>query len=123
MAYTKEEVMQEAGRLAERLKETEEVDFFIRAEKQINDNVRIQNLIQEIKDKQKQAVNFQHYEKTEAKRQVEAQINDLHEEIENIPIVGQFRQSQTEVNYILQLISDQITASIWETEDDENRSS
>ncbi|WP_022792836.1 RicAFT regulatory complex protein RicA family protein [Marinococcus halotolerans] len=118
MAYTKEEVMQEAGRLAERLKETEEVDFFIRAETQINDNVRIQNLIQEIKDKQKQAVNFQHYEKTEAKRQVEAQINDLHEEIENIPIVGQFRQSQTEVNYILQLISDQITASIWENEDD-----
>lgn len=123
MAYTKEEVMQEAGRLAERLKETEEVDFFIRAETQINDNVRIQNLIQEIKDKQKQAVNFQHYEKTEAKRQVEAQINDLHEEIENIPIVGQFRQSQTEVNYILQLISDQITASIWENEDDNNSSS
>ena len=122
MAYTKEEVMQEAGRLAERLKETEEVDFFIRAETQINDNVRIQNLIQEIKDKQKQAVNFQHYEKTEAKRQVEAQINDLHEEIENIPIVGQFRQSQTEVNYILQLISDQITASIWETEDDTSSS-
>lgn len=123
MAYTKEEVMQEAGRLAERLKETEEVDFFIRAETQINDNVRIQNLIQEIKDKQKQAVNFQHYEKTEAKRQVEAQINDLHEEIENIPIVGQFRQSQTEVNYILQLISDQITASIWENEDDDTSSS
>lgn len=123
MAYTKEEVMQEAGRLAERLKETEEVDFFIRSETQINDNVRIQNLIQEIKDKQKQAVNFQHYEKTEAKRQVEAQINDLHEEIENIPIVGQFRQSQTEVNYILQLISDQITASIWETEDKDNSSS
>ncbi|MDX6152530.1 RicAFT regulatory complex protein RicA family protein [Marinococcus sp. PL1-022] len=123
MAYTKDEVMQEAGRLAERLKETEEVDFFIRAETQINDNVRIQNLIQEIKDKQKQAVNFQHYEKTEAKRQVEAQINDLHEEIENIPIVGQFRQSQTEVNYILQLISDQITASIWETENDDNSSS
>ncbi|MDZ5781875.1 RicAFT regulatory complex protein RicA family protein [Marinococcus luteus] len=122
MAYTKEEVMQEAGRLAERLKETEEVDFFIRAETQINDNVRIQNLIQEIKDKQKQAVNFQHYEKTEAKRQVEAQINDLHEEIENIPIVGQFRQSQTEVNYILQLISDQITASIWENEDDNSSS-
>ena len=39
---------------------TEEVDFFKRAEAQINENEKVREKIATIKSLQKQAVNFQH---------------------------------------------------------------
>lgn len=55
--------MAKAQELAQKITETEEVDFFIRAEKQINENEKVQSMIEEVKAKQKELVNLQHYKK------------------------------------------------------------
>ncbi len=66
VSYTREEIRTKAKELAKMMAETEEVDFFKRAEKQINEHLRVQELIAQIKKLQKEAVNLQHYGKSEA---------------------------------------------------------
>ncbi|WP_240375387.1 RicAFT regulatory complex protein RicA family protein [Bacillus piscicola] len=110
--YSKSEVLDKARELGKLIAETEEVDFFKRAEGQINKNVRVQELIAKIKNKQKEAVNLQHYQKTEALKQVEKEIDELNAEIDEIPLVQEFKQSQTEVNHLLQLVSTTISNTV-----------
>ncbi|MGY4689896.1 RicAFT regulatory complex protein RicA family protein [Salibacterium sp. K-3] len=110
--YSRQEVLDKARELGSLISETEEVDFFKRAEAQINRNVRVQELIQKIKNKQKQAVNLQHYEKKEALKQAEDELAALNEEIESIPIVQEFQQSQKDVNELLQLVSTTISNKV-----------
>jgi cell fate (sporulation/competence/biofilm development) regulator YmcA (YheA/YmcA/DUF963 family) len=75
--YNKSDVIKRAQELAKMIAETEEVDFFKRAEAQLNENQKARETIASIKSLQKQAVNFQHYGKTEALKQVEAKIDRL----------------------------------------------
>ncbi|MBM7094257.1 MULTISPECIES: RicAFT regulatory complex protein RicA family protein [Alteribacter] len=112
MAHTKKEVIEKAKELAKVMAETEEVDFFKRAELQINENLRVQEIIGQIKKLQKEAVNLQHYNKTEGLKEVEAKIDALQDELDEIPIVKEFKQSQTEVNGLLQLVSTTISNSV-----------
>ncbi|MDA6130820.1 YlbF family regulator, partial [Escherichia coli] len=55
--YTKDEIVERAKELARMIAETEEVDFFKRAEAQINENDKVSATITTIKGLQKQAVN------------------------------------------------------------------
>lgn len=91
---------------------TEEVDFFKRAEAQIHKNEKVSRLIAEIKGLQKQAVNLEYYGKSEALRRTEEKIAALEKELDSIPIVQEFKQSQTEVNELLQLVSTTISNKI-----------
>jgi len=112
MTYTKEEIIEKAKELAKMVSETEEVDFFKRAEAQINQNKKVQALIAEIKQHQKEAVNLQHYRKNEALKQVEEKIDQLMDEVDSIPIVKEFKQSQMDVNDLLQLIAKTISDTV-----------
>lgn len=103
--YSREAIIDKANELAKLLAETEEVDFFKRAEAQINQNEKVQQIIRRIKLFQKESVNLQHYGKEEALRKNEAKINQLTSELDELPIVQEFKQSQTEVNDLLQFIS------------------
>ncbi|MFI8574585.1 RicAFT regulatory complex protein RicA family protein [Rossellomorea aquimaris] len=117
--YTKDDIMKRAEELATMIAETEEVDFFKRAEAQIHENQKVREMIASIKSLQKQAVNFQHYGKTEALKMVEEKIGNLEKEIDAIPVVQQFKESQTDVNDLLQIvasvISNNVTDQIIET--------
>ncbi|MGM0839123.1 MAG: RicAFT regulatory complex protein RicA family protein [Bacillota bacterium] len=117
--YTKDDIMKRAEELATMIAETEEVDFFKRAEAQIHENQKVREMIASIKSLQKQAVNFQHYGKTEALKMVEEKIEKLEKEIDAIPVVQQFKESQTDVNDLLQIvasvISNNVTDQIIET--------
>ncbi len=110
--YTKDEIVEKARDLAKMIASTEEVDFFKRAEKQINENIRVQKLIAQIKRQQKEAVNLDHYEKKEALKQVEQKIDALQAELDDIPLVAEFKQSQLEVNNLLQLVSTTIANTV-----------
>ena len=110
--YTKQEVISNAKELARMLAQTEEVDFFKRAELQINDHLRVQELIAQIKAHQKEAVNLQHYQKHEALKKVDEKIDSLQDELDEIPLVQEFKQSQTEVNNLLQLVSSTISNTV-----------
>ncbi|WP_243386946.1 RicAFT regulatory complex protein RicA family protein [Bacillus kexueae] len=109
MAYTKDDILKKAEELAQMISETEQVEFFKKAEAQINENQKVREMIASVKSLQKQAVNFQHYGKHEALKQVEEKIDRLLEELDEIPIVQQFKESQVEVNDILQLVANTIS--------------
>ncbi|PRO65162.1 RicAFT regulatory complex protein RicA family protein [Alkalicoccus urumqiensis] len=110
--YTKQDIMHEARFLAEKIAETEEVDFFKRAEAQINDHIKVQEIIGKIKSLQKEAVNLKQYEKTEALRETDAKIDALQDELDDIPLVQEFKQSQVEVNELLQMVSNTISNTV-----------
>ncbi|WEG11545.1 RicAFT regulatory complex protein RicA family protein [Pullulanibacillus sp. KACC 23026] len=103
--FSREAIIDKANELAKLLAETDEVDFFKRAEAQINENEKVQQLIRRIKLLQKESINLQHYGKEEALRQNEEKLNQLMKELDEIPIVQEFKQSQADVNDLLQFIS------------------
>ena len=72
--FSKDEIVAKAKDLAKMIAETEEVDFFKRAEAQIHENQKVRTNISTIKGLQKQAVNLQHYGKTEALKKTEDKI-------------------------------------------------
>ncbi|QHE61385.1 hypothetical protein FHE72_10330 [Rossellomorea vietnamensis] len=110
--YTKDDIIKRAEELATMIAETEEVDFFKRAEAQIHENQKVREMIASIKSLQKQAVNFQHYGKIEALKMVEAKIENLEKEIDEIPVVQQFKESQTDVNDLLQIVASVISNNV-----------
>lgn len=110
--YTKDEIVAKAKDLAKMIAETEEVDFFKRAEAQIHENKKVSTSISAIKGLQKQAVNFQHYGKVEALRKTKEKIAALEQELDEIPVVYEFKQSQADVNDLLQLVASTISNSV-----------
>ncbi|MBM7693809.1 cell fate (sporulation/competence/biofilm development) regulator YmcA (YheA/YmcA/DUF963 family) [Peribacillus deserti] len=110
--YTKDDILNKADELAKMIAETEEVDFFKKAEAQINENQTVRELIASMKSLQKQAVNFQHYGKTEALKQVEAKIAAIEQQIDEIPIVQEFKQSQVDVNDLLQMVASSVSNTV-----------
>lgn len=110
--YTKDDIVAKAKDLAKMIAETEEVDFFKRAEEQIQENEKVRTNISTIKGLQKQAVNFQHYGKVEALKKTEEKIADLEKQLDEIPVVNEFKQSQADVNDLLQLVAATISNSV-----------
>lgn len=112
--YTDKEILEKARELATMISRTKEVDFFKRAELQIKHNERVQTLIDQIKQKQKQLVMFESINKPELVKKVEAEYNQLQEELDSIPIVEEFKQSQVDVNDLLQMVTSVITNTVSE---------
>ncbi|EPZ38789.1 RicAFT regulatory complex protein RicA family protein [Anoxybacillus ayderensis] len=110
--YTKDDIVQKAKELAKMIAETEEVEIFKQAEAKIHENEKVRTMIAKIKSLQKQAVNLQHYGKIEALKKVEAEIDDIYEQLSDIPIVEQFKQSQVEINDLLQLVASTISKTV-----------
>jgi cell fate (sporulation/competence/biofilm development) regulator YmcA (YheA/YmcA/DUF963 family) len=110
--YTKNDILARAEELAKMIAETEEVDFFKRAEAQINENQKVREMIASIKSLQKQAVNFQHYGKEKAYNQVQEKIDSLEKEMDELPIVQEFKQSQVDVNELLQMVASQVSNTV-----------
>ncbi|MEH7304310.1 RicAFT regulatory complex protein RicA family protein [Neobacillus drentensis] len=110
--YTKDDIVARATDLARMIAETEEVDFFKRAEAQLNENKKVHTLISDIKGLQKQAVNLQHYGKPEALKKVEDKIASIEQELDEIPVVQEFKQSQVDVNELLQIIASTISNTV-----------
>lgn len=110
--FTRDEVIEEAKSLAAMLAKTEEIERFAKVEAKINSNEKVQRLITRIKAMQKQAVNLQAYDKKAALEKVEAEIIKLEKEIDEIPVVQEFKEIQVTVNDVLQLISGTIAREV-----------
>ena len=110
--YTKDEIVEKAKEIAHMIANTEEVEFFKKVEEQINENQKVREKIASLKTLQKQAVNFQHLGKEKALKMIEGKIATIEEEIDQIPVVQQFKQSQFEVNELLQLVSNAIANNV-----------
>ncbi|WP_203362382.1 RicAFT regulatory complex protein RicA family protein [Bacillus sp. REN10] len=110
--YTKDDILARAKELAQMISETEEVAFFKEAEAKIHENQKVREKIASLKSLQKQAVNFQHYGKTEALKMVEDKMAKIEQELDEIPVVQQFKESQVEVNEILQIVASAISNTV-----------
>ena len=110
--YTKDDILAQATELAKMIAETDEVAFFKEAEAKIHENQKVREKIASLKSLQKQAVNFQHYGKTEALKMVEEKMMKVEQELDEIPVVQQFKESQVEVNDILQIVTSAISNTV-----------
>jgi len=110
--FTRKQVLDEARKLANMLSNIEEIDRFKAVEVKINNNKKVQDLISQIKLLQKQAVNLQAYEKASALKKVEEEIDRLQAEIDDIPVVQEFKEIQVIVNDVLQLVTGTIAREV-----------
>lgn len=110
--FTKDDLIKKSHEIAHMIANTPEVEFFKKAEAQINENQQVRERIASLKSLQKQAVNFQHLGKEKALKLIEDKIEKIEEEINAIPVVQQFKESQGDVNDLLQLVSNTIANNV-----------
>lgn len=100
----RDDIMAKAGELAELISTSEEVKMFQQAEEKIRNHERVQDLIKTIKKKQKEIVAFETFQNKDMVAKIEREIEELQDEIDGIPLVVEFQQSQSDINYLLQLV-------------------
>lgn len=110
----REDIMAKTKELADLITTSSEVQFFQQAENQIANNESIQQLINKIKKKQKEIVAFKSFDNAAMVTKIDNEIDQLQDELDQIPIVGQFQQSQQDINYLLQLVMGVIRDTISE---------
>ncbi|PXW92461.1 cell fate (sporulation/competence/biofilm development) regulator YmcA (YheA/YmcA/DUF963 family) [Streptohalobacillus salinus] len=108
MAYSNEDVLNKATEVAKSLEELEEVQTFKALKARLDQNQKVKDKISAIKQLQKQAVNLQAYGKTNAVKALDVEIDQIQAEIDQLPIVEEFKSNQVVVNDILK----QMIASI-----------
>ncbi|WP_168122175.1 YlbF family regulator [Paenibacillus sp. HB172176] len=119
----KEDIMAKVNELAGAIYTSEEVQHYRRAEQQINKNERVQSLINLIKKKQKEVVAFETtFKNADMVKKIEAEMEQLQDELDAIPIVSEFQQSQADINYLLQLVVSSIRDTVSEKINVENAS-
>ncbi|QNR07742.1 RicAFT regulatory complex protein RicA family protein [Macrococcoides canis] len=110
--YTNDEILAKAKELGKMMAETEAVEFFKRAEAQIHETQVVREKMASLKSLQKQAVNFEQYGKEKALQMVEEKIAKVEAELDEMPIVDQFKEAQFEVNSLLQMVSHAISQTV-----------
>ena len=108
----REDILAKAKELAELLTTSNEVQFYQKAENQISANPHIQTLISAIKKKQKEIVAFEKFQNQKMVEKIEGEIDTLQDELDGIPIVSEFKQTQEDINYLLQLVMSVIRDTI-----------
>ncbi|WP_374020989.1 YlbF family regulator [Paenibacillus thiaminolyticus] len=110
----RDDIMAKAKQLAEMICTTEEVNQYQKAEKLVQTHDRVQELISAMKKKQKEIVAFESFQNQAMVEKIEKEIDELQQELDNIPLVVEFQQSQTDVNYLLQLVMSVIRDTVAE---------
>lgn len=100
----RDDIMNKAKELAQLIGTSEEVVQFQKAEKLIQGHERVQTLISTIKKKQKEIVAFESFQNKNMVDKIEREIEELQDELDGIPVVTEFQQSQSDINYLLQLV-------------------
>ncbi|NGM81062.1 hypothetical protein G5B47_01410 [Paenibacillus sp. 7124] len=100
----RDDILAKAKELASLISTSEEVQHFKLAEEKIRNHERIQVLISKMKKKQKEIVAFESFGNKDMVAKIEREISELQDEIDGIPLVTEFQQSQTDINYLLQLV-------------------
>lgn len=110
----REDIMVKAKELADLIGTSEEVQTFKKAEEQIQKHDKVQSLISTIKKKQKEIVAFESFQNKAMVDKIEAEISSLQDELDGIPLVTDFQQSQSDINYLLQLVISVISDTVSE---------
>jgi len=106
--YTDEDILAYTKGVAEKLADLEDVQRFKAVKQTLDEHEKVKQQINQIKQLQKQAVNLQAYGKTEAAKLVDQDIDKIQQQIDALPIVEEFKQTQVDVNAILQSLISEI---------------
>jgi len=105
-------VLKQAREFADLIVKSEEIQRFRAAEKQVQNSKSVQKYIDTIKRKQKELVHAKHYQKTKYARRLEKELEQLNHELENLPIIREYQQTQVGVNDLLQTIQQVIATTV-----------
>ncbi len=108
----KDVIINKAKELGNMIATMEEVEYFKQAEAKIKDHTRVQELITTIKGKQKELVGFKSLHHHKMIEKVEAELEELQDQLDGIPIVEEFKRSQMEINELLQLVTSVIADTL-----------
>ncbi|GEN35238.1 MULTISPECIES: RicAFT regulatory complex protein RicA family protein [Aneurinibacillus] len=108
-------IIDQAKELAALIAGSEEVERFKQAEEKISGNGRVQGLIAKIKQKQKQIVKLEHNRRYDEIPALEREIDALQDELDSIPIVLEFKQTQQDINELLQMVTSVIANKVSES--------
>lgn len=104
-----EQAVQEALQRLDQLLEENEIILRYRAiEQRVKENQQIQKLTEDIRQAQKDAVNFAHYGKPEAEKQALAEADRLTKAFNEHPLVIAYRDSLAEADDLIQHITKRI---------------
>jgi|GEM_PF-116383 len=111
----RDDILKKTNELADAIYRSEEVQHYRRAEQQIQGNERVQSLITQIKKKQKEVVAFETtFKNADMVKKIEGEMSVLQDELDGIPIVTEFQQSQSDINYLLQMVVSAIRDTVSE---------
>lgn len=108
----KEDVLRKARELQQSIQGLETIQYYKQVEAQIHQNEHIAEQMKILKQQQKQSVNLQNYDKPIAYQRSEATIQAIQTEIDDMPIVSEFRQAQREANDTIQFIVETLADGI-----------
>jgi len=100
----REDILSKAKELAELISTSDEVHVFREAERKVSSHAEVQETIKIIKKKQKEIVGFEYFKNDKMVQKIEDEISAMEAKLDEFPIVGEFKQSQEDINYLLQLI-------------------
>jgi cell fate (sporulation/competence/biofilm development) regulator YmcA (YheA/YmcA/DUF963 family) len=109
MTYLEEE--QQIQQTLEQIKQLLSENETIRAFKQIETKVKhqgLKDLEEEIKNLQKQVVQFEHYGKENAKQEALKRLDEANERYKNHPLVVSYREKLIEADDLLQYLTNKI---------------
>ncbi|MFD1888306.1 RicAFT regulatory complex protein RicA family protein [Paenibacillus wenxiniae] len=112
--YIREDIMEKTRQLAGLISNSEEIVHFQKAEQMIQSHERVQSLISQIKKKQKEVVAFESLRNQKMVAKIEAEMNELQQELDDIPLVGDYQESQVEINDLLQMVVSAIYSTVSE---------
>ena len=95
--YSKDDILKQADQLTSKIQDLDLIKSYQNIEKQIHENRNIESKMNRLKKQQ-------NYGKQHAYQQSEDEIEALEDEINELPIVEEFRSAQYEANDLLQLM-------------------
>ncbi|WP_235338399.1 RicAFT regulatory complex protein RicA family protein [Paenibacillus wulumuqiensis] len=102
--YIREDIIAKTRELSALIGGSEEVVHFQKAERMIQSHERVQNLIKTIKKKQKEIVAFESLRNEKMVAKIEAEIDALQQEMDDIPLISDYQETQVEINDLLQMV-------------------
>ncbi|MBE9913166.1 MULTISPECIES: RicAFT regulatory complex protein RicA family protein [Paenibacillus] len=110
----RDDIMAKAKELAELISSSEEVQQYQKAEEKIRDHEHVQSLIATLKKRQKEIVAFESFQNPQMVAKIEKEMEAIQDEIDSIPLVTEFQQTQSDINYLLQLVMSVIRDTVSE---------
>ncbi len=105
------QVDEELDKLIALLQKKEEIIRYQQMEKEVQENDWLDELVETIKDKQRDLVNFEHYEKPEAYQATLKELDRLNKELDENITVKAYKDSLWEANEVVQLLFSKIEAA------------